>query len=123
MHNPYVTLIAHPTGRLMGQREPYAINLEAVFKAAKDTHTAMEINAYPKRLDLCDTAARRASAMGVMLAISTDTHSLDQLDHMAIGLGVARRAWLEPAGLLNCASLDRLMQWVGRKRARGGARA
>jgi DNA polymerase (family 10) len=123
MENPYVTLIAHPTGRLMGQREPYAVDLEAVFKAATATGTAMEINAYPKRLDLCDTAARRAHAVGVTLAISTDSHSLDQLDQIMFGLGVARRAWLEPRDLLNCLSLEQLLTWIDRKRRRTGPRA
>ena len=123
MRNPYVTLIAHPTGRLMGQREPYPIDLDEVFTAAKETGTALEINAYPKRLDLCDTAARLAKEAGVMLAISTDTHSLDQLDHMAIGLGVARRAWLEPRHLLNCLTRPQLLAWIARKRRRAPAAA
>ena len=118
MRNPYVTLIAHPTGRLMGQREPYPLDLDAVCAAANDTGTALEINAYPKRLDLSDAAARRAGDAGVMLAISTDTHSIDQLDHMAIGLGVARRAWLSPRQLLNCLSRSRLLAWIARKRRR-----
>jgi DNA polymerase (family 10) len=117
MRNPYVTLIAHPTGRLMGQREPYPVDLEAVYKAARDTGTALEMNAYPKRLDLCDTAARRAKDLGVMLAISTDTHSLDQLDQMAFGLGVARRAWVEPKQLLNCLPRQALLSWISRTRS------
>ncbi|MBI3088078.1 MAG: DNA polymerase/3'-5' exonuclease PolX [Candidatus Omnitrophica bacterium] len=117
MRNPYVALIAHPTGRLMGQREPYAVNLERVFQAAKDTRTALEINAYPKRLDLNDHAARQAKDHGVWLAVSTDTHSLDQLDNMAIGLGVARRAWVEPTQLLNCLTREQLLAWIRRKRA------
>ena len=116
MRNPHVTLIAHPTGRLMGQREPYPVDLEAVFKAAKATGTALEINAYPKRLDLNDAAARRARDAGVMLALSTDTHSVDQLEQMTFGLAVARRAWLEPRHLLNCLTLTQLLAWVGRKR-------
>jgi DNA polymerase (family 10) len=116
MRNPFVTLIAHPTGRLMGQREPYALDLETVFAAAKDTGTAMEINAYPKRLDLNDAAARRARELGVTLAVSTDSHSRDQLEQMPFGLGVARRAWLEPRHLLNCRSLDQLVAWISRKR-------
>ena len=116
MRNPYVTLIAHPTGRLMGQREPYPVDFDAVFRTAKETQTAIEINAYPRRLDLGDAAARQARDAGVMLAISTDTHSLDQLDQMAFGLGVARRAWLEPRHLLNCLPLAQLLQWVARKR-------
>ncbi len=118
IRNPYVTMIAHPTGRLMGQREAYPLDLEAVYKAAKETGTALEINAYPKRLDLCDTAARRAKDVGATLAISTDTHSLDQLDQMAFGLGVARRAWLEPRHLLNCLTLEQLQKWIDRKRQR-----
>jgi len=122
MRNPYVTLIAHPTGRLMGQREPYPVDLEAVYRTAKETGTALEINASPKRLDLCDTAARRANDLGVMLAVSTDTHSVDQLDQMAIGLGVARRAWIEPQHLLNCRSRATLLQWIARKRASAGRR-
>ena len=118
MENPYLTLLAHPTGRLMGQRDAYAVNVEAVLNAAKATGTAVEINAYPRRLDLCDTAARRAQTLGVTLAISTDSHSLDQLDQMTFGLGVARRAWLEPRHLLNCLSLPQLSAWIARKRRR-----
>lgn len=120
MHNPYVTLIAHPTGRLMGQREPYPVNLEAIFAAARETGTAIEINAYPKRLDLNDAAARQAKDAGVMLAISTDTHSVDQLDNMVFGLGVARRAWLEPRHVLNCLTRLHLLTWISQKRRQLG---
>ena len=116
MRNPYVTLIAHPTGRLMGQREPYPVDLDAVFATARTTGTAVEINAQPRRLDLTDAAARRARDAGAMLAISTDSHSLNQLGQMALGLGVARRAWLEPRHLLNCFTLPQLLAWIGRKR-------
>ncbi len=116
MQNPYVSLIAHPTGRLMGQRDSYAVDLEAIYRAAKETGTALELNAYPKRLDLCDTAAKRAKEVGAMLAISTDSHSVDQLEQMTFGLGVARRAWLEPRHLLNCLSLEQLRTWIARKR-------
>jgi DNA polymerase (family 10) len=120
MHHPSVTLIAHPTGRLMGQREPYPLDFERVFRAAGETGTAMEINAYPRRLDLNDVAARRAAELNVMLAISTDSHSVDQLAQVAFGLGVARRAWLGPAQLLNTMPLTALRAWIGRKR--GGRR-
>lgn len=118
MRNRYVTLIAHPTGRLMGQRTSYAIDLDAVARAAKDTGTALEINAYPRRLDLSDTAAKRAHELGAMIAISTDSHSREQLGYMPCGLGVARRAWLEPRDVLNCMPLPRLQQWINRKRSR-----
>jgi DNA polymerase (family 10) len=118
MHNPYVTLIAHPTGRLMGQRDGYPIDLEAVYRAAKDTGTALEINAQPRRLDLSDAAAKRAGECGVTMAISTDTHSANQLDYMALGLGVARRAWLTPKQILNCLPRTKLLDWIAVKRAR-----
>ena len=118
MENPYVTLIGHPTGRLMGQREPYEVDLEAVYQAARRTGTALEINAYPKRLDLSDTAARRAHDMGAMLAISTDSHSVDQLDQIMFGLGVARRAWCEPKHLLNTRPRSQLCAWIAQKRRR-----
>jgi DNA polymerase (family 10) len=118
MRNPYVTMIAHPTGRLFGQREPYAVNLNTIFDEARRTQTAIEINAYPKRLDLNDRAARQAKEQGVMLAISTDTHSLDQLEQMTIGVGVARRAWLEPKHLLNFLDREHLFAWVRQKRHR-----
>ena len=118
MRNPYVTIIGHPTGRLMGQREAYPLDLEAVCRAAKDTGTALEINSYPKRLDLNDHMARRARELGVMLAVDTDAHSTDQLDQMRFGIGVARRAWVEPEGLLNCLTLPELKRWIAKKRAR-----
>jgi DNA polymerase (family 10) len=76
----------------------------------------MEINAQPRRLDLSDTAARAARGAGVMLAICTDTHGVDQLENMALGLGVARRAWLEPKHLLNCLTLPKLLAWIAKKR-------
>jgi DNA polymerase (family 10) len=122
MEHPSVTLIGHPTGRLMGQREPYAVDFNAVFKAAKATGTALEINAYPKRLDLGDAQARRAKEAGVTLAISTDSHSVDQLDQVVFGLGVARRAWIERGELLNTFRLKDLLAWIARKRERLGRR-
>jgi DNA polymerase (family 10) len=123
MRNPYVNMIAHPSGRLIGQREPYALDYETAFKEAVATGTAMEINAYPRRLDLTAAAARRAHEAGVMLAIATDSHHKDHLDHMGIGVGLARRAWVEPRHLLNCfASAGQLAAWVGAKRRRTAKR-
>ena len=117
MRNRYVTMIAHPTGRLIGERDPYAVDLETVFAAAKETRTVLEINASPHRLDLNDAAARRARELGVLLAVSTDTHALGEMDHMAIGLATARRAWCEPRHVLNCLPLNRLLAWIGQKRS------
>lgn len=95
--NPYVHIFAHPTGRLLGERDPYDVDMEAIFAAAKQYGKALEINAQQLRLDLNDHYARRAKELGVMLTISTDTHLLAQLDNMALGVATARRAWIEKA--------------------------
>jgi DNA polymerase (family 10) len=116
MRNPYVTIIGHPTGRLLGQREPYALDYPAVLRVAKETGTALEMNASPQRLDLTDTMARQAREAGVMLAICTDSHAKEQLDYMTLGVGRARRAWAGKASLLNCLPLTPLLAWLGKKR-------
>lgn len=122
MENPYVTLIAHPTGRRIGLREPYPLDTDEVFRAATRTGTALEINAQPERLDLRDHLARQAQEAGVMLAISTDTHALRDFDHMAFGLGIARRAWIGPQQVLNTMTLNRLTGWIAKQRSRKGGR-
>jgi len=101
MKNPYVSIIAHPTGRLIGERDAYEIDMEEVLKTARDTGTAIEINAYPLRLDLSDIYVRKAKEMGVTLVISTDAHIIYQIDFMRYGVGVARRGWLEAKDVLN----------------------
>lgn len=115
VRSPWVHCIAHPTGRLLGEREPYALDVERVFTAAAETKTALEINAFFRRLDLNDVLARRAREKGCRLMIGTDAHTLDQLDQMELGLGVARRAWLEPKDLLNTLHLNELQAMVRRK--------
>jgi DNA polymerase (family X) len=100
--NPWVDVIGHPTGRLIGQREPYEVDLEKIFAAAAAAGVALEIDAHPDRLDLKDTHARRAKAMGAKLIIDTDAHRLDNLQLMHFGVATARRAWLEPKDILNC---------------------
>jgi len=115
MRNPYVHLIAHPTGRLFGEREPYALNMEAVLNEAAQTHTALEINAYPKRLDLNDIYSRAAKEKGIFLGIGTDAHILDQMEYLSLGISVARRAWLEPSNLLNRLSYDELIKYLKRR--------
>ena len=106
--HPLVTVIAHPTGRLLGQREGYDVDLEPVMAVCADHGTALEINAYYERLDLGDLLARRAKDLGLSLAIGTDAHRPDDLDAMELGVGVARRAWLEKKDLLNCLSAGEL---------------
>lgn len=118
MHNPYLHIIAHPTGRLMGEREAYAVDLARVMEAAAETGTALEINAYKDRLDLDDASAMEAAKRGVMIALGTDAHHLEQLWMMELGVMVARRAWLEPKHLLNTRSSTELLAWTQAKRSR-----
>lgn len=104
MQNENVDLIAHPTGRLFGTREAYPLDLEEVYKVAKKTRTALEINAYPDRLDLNDVNVRRANELGVRLAIATDSHIISQLENIHLGISMARRGWVTKEGLLNTIS-------------------
>jgi len=118
VRNPHVSVIAHPTGRLIGERDPYEIDMEAVLKAARETNTAIEINAHPARLDMNDTTAREAAAMGVPIVISTDTHYAEQYDYMKYGIAVARRAWLEKGAVVNAGNYSRLKKFLMIKRTR-----
>ncbi len=112
MENRFVHMIAHPTGRLMGVRGSYEIDLEKVLRAARDTNTALEINAHPKRLDLDDNASRRAGEMGVTIGIATDMHTKDQFDNMRFGVSVARRGWLEKKNVLNTLGPEKLLKKI-----------
>ncbi len=112
MENPHVDLVAHPTGRLLGQRESYSVDVERLVEAARRTRTALEINAAPERLDLRDTHARMAQERGVMLAINTDAHTRYQLRYMEFGVGTARRGWVEPRHVLNTLPLDELLAYL-----------
>lgn len=110
MRNPYVSVIAHPTGRLIGERDPYDVDMDEILKVAKETGTAIEINAYPLRLDLNDIYARKAKEMGIPIVISTDTHITNQFDYMAYGVSIARRGWLEKKDVLNTLSYSSLIK-------------
>ncbi len=110
IRNPCVSIIAHPTGRLIGERDAYAIDMEAVLKEAARYGVAMEINAYPLRLDLNDLHLKMARDYGVSLVINTDTHVLSQYDFMAYGVSVARRGWVEKKDVLNTLDYDSLIR-------------
>src|SRR3989339_88165 len=110
LENKYVNLLAHPTGRLIGKREPYEVDIEAVIQAAKRTGTVLEINAYPERLDLSDLHCRRAKEVGVLLAINTDSHSPLQLGTMKYGVMTARRGWLEKSDVINTLPVGKLLK-------------
>jgi len=116
MENPDVDVIAHPTCRLIREREPVAIDLEAVSRAAAKHNKIMEINAMPDRLDLKDTHAFRARELGVKLIIGTDTHSIAHLGFMRFGVGIARRAWCEPQHILNTLPLEELLALLNKRR-------
>jgi DNA polymerase (family 10) len=120
LENPWVDVLGHPTGRLLLRRDGYRVDLEPVFAAAAQHGVAMEINAQVDRLDLGDTQARLARDRGVRLVISTDAHSHRALPLMHWGVTVARRAWLEPADVLNTRPLDAFRAALRRNRPRPG---
>jgi len=122
MGDPWVDCIAHPTGRLIGQREPFDVDMEAILKAAAKFGVAMEINAYPDRLDLKDVHARRAKDLGVKLLINTDAHAADALPLMRFGVATARRGWLEAGDVLNTLSVSQLRSRLRRARSRRRAK-
>jgi DNA polymerase (family X) len=114
--NPYVNIIVHPTGRLMSQREGYEVDMGKIMDAAAKTGTALEINSFWDRLDLNDVNTRKAKEMGVKVAISTDAHHMGQMWMMQLGVGVARRAWLEKEDVINTWPIKKLLKFCNRKR-------
>jgi DNA polymerase (family 10) len=112
MRSPHVDSIGHLTGRILGRRDPLEMDVEAILRVAAETGTALEINAWPNRLDLDEEGARRAKELGVKLVINTDSHAADQLAYMHYGVDVARRAWLEPQDVLNTLPLDDLLAYL-----------
>lgn len=110
--NPHVDIIAHPTGRLIGEREGADLDMDRVLEAAAKAGVILEINANPQRLDLNDVHARRAIEMGIPLAINTDAHHPDHLAFRTYGVGVARRAWVTAEQVVNCWRPKRLRDWL-----------
>ncbi|MBC5637527.1 DNA polymerase/3'-5' exonuclease PolX [Ornithinibacillus sp. BX22] len=116
LENPYVSLIAHPTGRLIGRRDGYKVKLDKLIERAKETNTALEINANPNRLDISAEWARAAQDAGVKIAINTDAHNYTMLEHMKYGVGVARKGWLKKDTVLNSWSKEKLMAYFNRNK-------
>jgi len=116
LENPYVHILAHPSGRILGERDPYAVELEEVIEAAERYGKSLEINAYFERLDLDDLHCRKAKELGVRLAIGTDAHHIEQMWMISLGIAVAKRGWLESPDLLNTLSLRNLLEWCRAKR-------
>ncbi|MFQ5537658.1 MAG: DNA polymerase/3'-5' exonuclease PolX [Gemmatimonadota bacterium] len=117
IQHPQVDILAHPTGRLLGRREPFSMDVEAVLEAAKELQVAVELNANPHRLDLNDVHLQRARELGVKVAINTDAHQPAGLDNMRFGIGQARRGWLEPKHVINTLTPKQFRKWRNRKRA------
>lgn len=114
MDNPYFNILAHPTGRLLLKRESYDIDLERILQAAYERGCYLEINAHPERLDLNDQDIYLAREIGVKLAISTDAHSVKELDFIRFGVDQARRGWLEKDNVLNTRSWSELEKLLNR---------
>jgi DNA polymerase (family X) len=116
LENPYVSLIAHPTGRLIGRRPGYKVNVEKLIEKAKETSTALEINANPNRLDLSSEWIRKVQEAGVTIAINTDAHSYPMLDHMKYGVGVARKGWARKDMVMNTWTKEKLIEYFNRNK-------
>lgn len=112
VENPHVDIIAHPTGRLIGRREPYQVDMNKLMDACKANDKALELNSYPERLDLSDLNCRKAKEKGVKIALSTDAHREGHLDWISFGIATARRGWIEPADVIDVLPLSDLLKWL-----------
>jgi DNA polymerase (family 10) len=111
LENPYVHILAHPSGRLLGARDPYEVEIDELMEVAKKYGKALEINAYFERLDLDDIHCRKAKEMRIRVGIGTDAHHLYQMWMISLGVAVARRGWLETNDVLNTLSLKEILKW------------
>ena len=116
MDNPYFTLLAHPTGRLIEKRAPYDVDMPRIIRHARQRGCYLELNAHPERLDLLDTHCRIAREEGVLVAINSDAHSREDFANLRFGVGQARRGWLSAADVLNTRPLPELRQLLARGR-------
>jgi DNA polymerase (family X) len=113
--NAHVDIIAHPTGRLIGRREGYPVDIDMLIQLAKETNTVLELNANPHRLDLSAENVRKAQEAGVKIAINTDAHHKDTLSHMEIGVASARKGWILKENVLNALDIDELLNFLHRR--------
>ncbi|MDD2485553.1 MAG: DNA polymerase/3'-5' exonuclease PolX [bacterium] len=118
MRNPYLNILAHPTGRLIGSREPYDIDMEKVIKAATDLKVILEIDGTPDRLDLDGRHARRAKELNAKIAVSSDAHQVSGLNNMRFGVGTARRGWLEKRDVVNTWELKELQAFLNQHKGK-----
>jgi DNA polymerase (family X) len=116
MDNPYFTLLAHPSGRLIDRREPYDVDMTRIIRHARERGCFLELNAHPERLDLLDTHCQRAREEGVLVSINSDAHSGADFDNLRFGVGQARRGWLEKSDVLNTRPLTALRKLLAATR-------
>ncbi|MFL6556134.1 MAG: DNA polymerase/3'-5' exonuclease PolX, partial [Bacillus sp. (in: firmicutes)] len=110
--NAHVDLIAHPTGRKIGRREGYDVDIDLLIQLAKETNTALELNANPNRLDLAAEYLRKAQDEGVKILINTDAHKIDTLKHMEIGISAAKKGWIKKSSVLNALDKNDLLEFL-----------
>jgi DNA polymerase (family 10) len=122
LDNPYVSILAHPSGRLIDERPPYEVDMQAVIRKAKARGIALEINAHPDRLDLNDTDARMAKEEGALVAINSDAHGTFDFENLAFGVGQARRGWVEARDVLNARPLGEVRRVLAREEGAGARR-
>lgn len=115
LKNAHVDIIAHPTGRLIGRRDGYSVDMEMLIKLAKETNTALELNANPNRLDLATEPLKRAQEAGVKIVINTDAHKIDTLNHMGIGVSAAKKAWILKASVLNAMNTEDFLNFLHKR--------
>jgi DNA polymerase (family 10) len=118
LDDPRLTILGHPTGRLLLSREPYAIDLDAVIEKAAETGASIELNADPHRLDMDWRHLKRAKDLGVTIEIGPDAHSESNLDFMDHGIGIARKGWLTKADVLNCRSAKDVLAFAAKRRSK-----
>jgi DNA polymerase (family X) len=112
LQHPKAKILGHPTTRLLGTREPIEIDWDILFGFCKDQHKAIEINAWPERLDLPDRLVKQAIEMGVKLIINTDSHDKNQMNNMRYGVDVARRGWANLKDILNTMEYNKFVKWL-----------
>ena len=113
MQNEYVDILAHPTGRIIGRRDPYEVDIEKILETAQENNVFLEINSFPDRLDLNDVHCKLAKDRGLQCVLGTDAHNIAHLPFMRFGVSTARRGWLEPQDVLNTSSLKKIHKILG----------
>lgn len=115
LENPYVKILGHPNGRLINEREPYAVDMEKVIDTAIENHVALEIDGQPARLDLFDYYCKMAKDKGAKFTVDSDAHHILQMEYLDYGIAVARRGWVEAKDVLNTLPLEKLFEYWNRK--------